>query len=40
MADSRIAISGWERAFLAAEKVRERLQRSTAALWQLILTAK
>jgi hypothetical protein len=32
MADSGIAISGWERAFLAAEKVKERLKRSTAAL--------
>jgi nucleotidyltransferase AbiEii toxin of type IV toxin-antitoxin system len=31
MADS-VAISGWERAFLAAEKVKERLRRSTAAL--------
>src|SRR6187549_3460703 len=32
MADSVIAISGWERAFLAAEKVKERLKRSTSAL--------
>jgi hypothetical protein len=32
MADSTIAISGWDRAFLAAEKVKERLRRSTAAL--------
>jgi hypothetical protein len=32
MADSVVVISGWERAFLAAEKVKERLKRSTAAL--------
>src|SRR5882724_2051381 len=32
MADS--VISGWERALLAAEKVKERLKRSTAALEQ------
>ena len=32
MADSVAAISGWERAFLAAEKVKERLRRSTQAL--------
>ena len=32
MADSAVAISGWERAALAAEKVQERLKRSTAAL--------
>lgn len=32
MADSVITISGWERAALAAEKVQERLKRSTAAL--------
>src|SRR5437868_15484037 len=32
MADSVIALSGWERAALAAEKVKERLKRSTAAL--------
>ena len=32
MADQAAAISGWERAFMAAEKVRERLMRSTAAL--------
>lgn len=39
MADGKVAnrievLSGWERAFLAAEKVKERLQRSTAALEQ------
>jgi hypothetical protein len=32
MADSVVTISGWERAALAAEKVQERLKRSTAAL--------
>src|SRR3954451_18085160 len=32
MTDSAIVLSGWERAALAAEKVKERLQRSTAAL--------
>jgi len=32
MADSVAIPSGWERAALAAEKVKERLQRSTAAL--------
>src|SRR5437660_12819800 len=32
MADSAIVLSGWERAALAAEKVTERLKRSTAAL--------
>ncbi len=32
MADVVAPISGWERAFMAAEKVRERLARSTAAL--------
>jgi len=34
MADSVGTISGWERALLAAEKVKERLKRSTAALEQ------
>jgi len=34
MADSLGTISGWERALLAAEKVKERLKRSTAALEQ------
>src|SRR5438045_6008367 len=34
MADSLGTISGWERALLAAEKVKERLRRSTAALEQ------
>jgi len=34
MADSVVKISGWERAGLAAEKVQERLKRSTAALEQ------
>lgn len=39
MSDGKVAdrievLSGWERAFLAAEKVKERLQRSTAALEQ------
>ena len=34
MADSVETISGWERALLAAEKVKERLKRSTAALEQ------
>jgi hypothetical protein len=32
MTDSAIVLSGWERAALAAEKVKERLKRSTAAL--------
>src|SRR5947199_10639883 len=32
MADSVVTLSGWERALLAAEKVKERLKRSTAAL--------
>jgi len=32
MADSTVTISGWERAALAAEKVKERLHRATAAL--------
>jgi hypothetical protein len=32
MADAVAPISGWERALLAAEKVKERLLRSTAAL--------
>src|SRR5262245_58445484 len=32
MADAVVTISGWERAFLAAEKVKERLKRSTSAL--------
>ena len=32
MADSVGTLSGWERALLAAEKVKERLRRSTAAL--------
>jgi hypothetical protein len=32
MSDAAVTISGWERAFLAAEKVKERLKRSTAAL--------
>jgi len=32
MADSVATLSGWERAALAAEKVKERLKRSTAAL--------
>ena len=32
MADSTVTISGWERAALAAEKVKERLRRATAAL--------
>jgi hypothetical protein len=32
MADAPVVISGWERALLAAEKVKERLKRSTAAL--------
>jgi hypothetical protein len=30
--DSGTVLSGWERAFMAAEKVKERLRRSTAAL--------
>ncbi len=34
MSDSVVRISGWERALLAAEKVKERLRRSTAALEQ------
>src|SRR5947209_13046759 len=34
MTDSVITPSGWERAFMAAEKVTERLKRSTAALEQ------
>jgi hypothetical protein len=34
MADVTATLSGWERAFLAAEKVKERLQRSTTALEQ------
>ncbi len=34
MADSLGIISGWERALLAAEKVKERLKRATAALEQ------
>src|SRR5215468_6353107 len=34
MSDSAVTISGWERAFLAAEKVKERLKRSTTALEQ------
>jgi hypothetical protein len=34
MADSLETLSGWERALLAAEKVKERLKRSTAALEQ------
>jgi hypothetical protein len=34
MTDSVDTISGWERAALAAEKVKERLKRSTAALEQ------
>jgi hypothetical protein len=34
MADSAGTLSGWERALLAAEKVKERLRRSTAALEQ------
>jgi hypothetical protein len=34
MADSVGIASGWERALLAAEKVKERLRRSTAALEQ------
>jgi hypothetical protein len=34
MADSLGTISGWERALLAAEKVKERLKRATAALEQ------
>ncbi len=32
MSDTAVTISGWERAFLAAEKVKERLKRSTSAL--------
>src|SRR3954469_22784546 len=32
MANTVTTISGWERALLAAEKVKERLKRSTAAL--------
>src|SRR5690348_8836777 len=32
MPDGAVTISGWERAFMAAEKVKERLRRSTAAL--------
>ena len=32
MSESAITISGWERAALAAEKVKERLHRATAAL--------
>jgi Uncharacterised nucleotidyltransferase len=32
MADSAIIPYGWERAFLAAEKVKDRLRRATAAL--------
>ncbi len=32
MSDIAVTISGWERAFLAAEKVKERLKRSTSAL--------
>jgi hypothetical protein len=34
MADEVVALSGWERALLAAEKVKERLRRATAALEQ------
>jgi hypothetical protein len=34
MSDSAITISGWERAALAAEKVKERLHRATAAMEQ------
>src|SRR5438093_11086138 len=34
MADSAVTPFGWERAYLAAEKVKERLKRSTAALEQ------
>lgn len=30
--ESGSVVSGWERAFIAAEKVKERLQRATAAL--------
>src|SRR5439155_3945979 len=32
MSDSLVKLSGWERALLAVEKVKERLKRSTAAL--------
>src|SRR5438874_10611383 len=32
MPDTAVTISGWDRAALAAEKVKERLKRSTAAL--------
>ena len=32
MADFAVTFSGWDRAFMASEKVKERLQRSTAAL--------
>src|SRR3954470_23904726 len=34
MSDPAAAISGWERALMAAEKVKERLLRATAALEQ------
>jgi len=32
MADATVAMSGWERALIAAEKVKERLRRATKAL--------
>src|ERR1700694_107225 len=32
MADTTVAPIGWERAFMAAEKVKERLRRATKAL--------
>ena len=32
MAEAAVAISGWERALMAAEKVKERLRRATKAL--------
>ena len=32
MAEASLGISGWERALMAAEKVRERLRRATQAL--------
>ena len=32
MADAAVTFSGWDRAFMASEKVKERLRRSTTAL--------